>query len=245
MQLLKYTEEWANIFLLEKAFLENILEDSVEEIHHIGSTSIQGMFSKPIIDILVIVKSLHKIKNLSTIGYKFKGDLNIPKRLYFSKNGDLKYHLHLVKKEHPFIRLNLMFRDFLKANLEWKNKYIDLKKELIKNETIFSKPGNNFTYYALAKNEFIKNILQKAGFSEYIINIPIHLSEQKYINKHIQNIENFKNKFVLYKGIDIVGCAAIENEFEVITYIEEEHLSKKKFLEEFIKKYIRQENPHV
>ena len=41
-----------------KKLLKEVLGDRIIEIHHIGSTSIEGLKAKPVIDILVVINML-------------------------------------------------------------------------------------------------------------------------------------------------------------------------------------------
>jgi len=51
IQLTEHQLYWSDWYQIEKGKLELVLPDTIK-IHHIGSTSIQGIWAKPIIDIL-------------------------------------------------------------------------------------------------------------------------------------------------------------------------------------------------
>src|SRR5688572_26826738 len=72
----KHHQEWSAAFEAEKKFLKNLLGGIVLDIQHIGSTSIPGLAAKPVIDILMAVKSLGEIQNmrslLESVGYKYR-----------------------------------------------------------------------------------------------------------------------------------------------------------------------------
>ena len=55
----KYNPNWKNMFNEEKEILNKLFGDLAIKIEHIGSTSIENLSAKPIIDILVSVKSLN------------------------------------------------------------------------------------------------------------------------------------------------------------------------------------------
>ena len=71
-----YTDEWRILFEKEKRLLECIFEEELQEIHHIGSTSITGMKAKPIIDMMPVVKDIRNIDfyndKMAVIGYEGK-----------------------------------------------------------------------------------------------------------------------------------------------------------------------------
>ena len=50
-----YDPLWAIRFKQERVQIFERLGDYVEEIHHVGSTSVRGLMAKPEIDLLVIV----------------------------------------------------------------------------------------------------------------------------------------------------------------------------------------------
>lgn len=76
---------WSDIFALEQTRLAQALPQGVN-IHHVGSTSINGLCAKPIIDMLITYPEaidFEAIKNsLVEKGYVFREDL-LPGRVYF------------------------------------------------------------------------------------------------------------------------------------------------------------------
>ena len=50
-----YNPSWAEAFEQIKIDLESVLKGTVLAIEHVGSTSVPGLFAKPIIDIDVII----------------------------------------------------------------------------------------------------------------------------------------------------------------------------------------------
>jgi GrpB-like predicted nucleotidyltransferase (UPF0157 family) len=89
IHIVKYDSEWPILFEKEKQKVHSALSDLVIDIQHFGSTAVKGMAAKPIIDILVGLKSFNlsekHIKNLTKIGYEDLGEAGIPGRLYFRK----------------------------------------------------------------------------------------------------------------------------------------------------------------
>ena len=115
INILSYAPQWPKDYQDEKAKLIEHLGKQVINIHHIGSTSIEGMSAKEDLDILLIIDKLEHALELQNFGYVFKGELNIPLRYFFSKNqGRSKVNLHVCEQDHGFINLNLSFRDWLK-----------------------------------------------------------------------------------------------------------------------------------
>ncbi len=160
--------------------------------------------------------------------YTFKGELNIPLRYFFSKNTQYsKVNLHVYEEWHPEIELNLTFRDYLRSNPEAQNEYAKLKSQLLQEESSHLKNNSVFTNYTLRKGDFIRKILNKAGFNqlrmlkcneeteweayhrireEQIFN-PVNVAYDR--NDPTLTSDNHHH-FILYKGTNIVSIAHIE-----------------------------------
>ncbi|HHW31262.1 MAG TPA: GrpB family protein [Clostridiaceae bacterium] len=54
----EYNPEWARLYIVEKEQLCSALGSMILGIEHIGSTSVPGIWAKPIIDIMIGVRSL-------------------------------------------------------------------------------------------------------------------------------------------------------------------------------------------
>lgn len=149
---------WKDWYMEETAVLKKYLPaDQVVSINHIGSTAIEGIWAKPIIDILVEVTQeadLQSFKNcLSQAGYLCMSENE--QRLSFNKgyteNGfaERVFHLHLRREgDHD----ELYFRDYLNAHPETAREYEKLKLGLWK-QYEHDRDG-----YTDAKTEFVKNI---------------------------------------------------------------------------------------
>ncbi len=88
IEVVDFQSSWADDFNREKALICNALsQENVVEVHHIGSTSVEGICAKPIIDILLEVKCLSELDEQSylmeSLGYLAKVEFGIPGRRYF------------------------------------------------------------------------------------------------------------------------------------------------------------------
>ena len=61
VEVVKYRSEWSREFEAEAERIKEILGDEAIEIYHIGSTSVEGLSAKPIIDIMPVVKDISRI----------------------------------------------------------------------------------------------------------------------------------------------------------------------------------------
>ena len=162
VKIAEYDENWQEIFEKERSELLNILGDKTIDIQHIGSTSIPKSCAKPIIDILIGVKTMkiadECIKPLIKFGYEFKGEKGIPGGYFFTKSiGDIRtHHLHLITHNSKSRVNHIIFRDFLIQNPEFQKKYCELKRELA------IKFKNDREAYTDAKSDFIEKVVQLA-----------------------------------------------------------------------------------
>lgn len=158
----EYDENWQEIFENEKSELRKILGDKAIDIQHIGSTSIPKSCAKPIIDILIGMKSMKTadecIKPLIKFGYEFKGGKGIPGGYFFTKSiGEMRtHHLHIITHNSQSRVDHVVFRDYLIQHKEFRKKYCDLKKELA------IKFKNDREAYTDAKSDFINKVVQLA-----------------------------------------------------------------------------------
>ena len=135
----KYNPEWPQWFEMVKAHLgEKVSQDSIR-IEHVGSTSIQGMTAKPIIDLILVVEpqGLDEIKALlAERGYCHEGDKGIKGREAFRLGSKSMvsttppHHLYVCGKQNAELRKETAFRDFLRQSREYVERLSDLKWSL-------------------------------------------------------------------------------------------------------------------
>ena len=181
-----------------------------------------GLLPRPKKDLLAM--TLPQV--FASLGYVYKGEYNIPMHYGFAKRGMVDVNLHLYEEGHAEIELNLMFRDYLRANHSVRDEYAVLKHELLQNPDSFKKNNSMFTGYNLGKNAFISDILQKAGFNRLRMVRAVHYNEveaaknfrQKYFFDKAQVEDPYLWTFshidhehlILYKGTVIVGYVHLQ-----------------------------------
>lgn len=156
-----YNPEWKNSFELEKNVLSNIFKDIALSIEHVGSTSIEGLSAKPIIDMLVIIKTFSDFEN---VRYYFEKEpysikLDSPEDEILIRKGDetnRTHFIHVVELGSDRQINTLLFRDYLRENKDAVLEYENLKKELA------IKYADDRKMYTASKNDFIQGILKKA-----------------------------------------------------------------------------------
>ena len=222
-----YNPEWPRIFETQALKIKEALGANCLEIHHIGSTSVPGLSAKPVIDMIAVIKKPEEaIAPLEKLGFKYKGEYNIPMRLYFNRSEGVDTNLHVYQEGHPEIELNLLFRDYLRAHAEAREEYAALKESLLKESSSYEKNNSIFTGYNLGKDAFIRKILKAAKYDRVRIMKCAHYAEwdfaKKMRNKYFfdpLSMEDpytwtFNSKehahFILYQGVEMIGYAHIQ-----------------------------------
>ena len=189
VEVVPYNPEWKNKFEEEKTALTELLKEFSPVVEHIGSTSIEGLGAKPIVDIQIgVYKHEHLdllVGPMMNAGYTYykKYEDVLPGRRYFvralNQNNDimpkilLTYDHKFDRKEHPhLVHIHAIeldsewwcrhtaFRDYLRANNEARDEYYSLKMKLAEND------WENKDDYTDAKTEFVKRIEKLAGIKD-------------------------------------------------------------------------------
>ena len=133
---LPYDEQWKRDFIMIKDELTSVLRQLALRIEHVGSTSVQGLSAKPIIDIDVVIKDYNVFEEvvsvLGTIGYRHEGDLGIAGREAFKydcKDHLRKHHLYVCPENSPELKRHIVFRDYLRTHLDAMREYSRIKEE--------------------------------------------------------------------------------------------------------------------
>jgi GrpB-like predicted nucleotidyltransferase (UPF0157 family) len=172
MLLQKYNPKWMQDFQQIKDIVKNALNGLSIRTEHIGSTAIQDLAAKPIIDIDIVYshpKEFNIIKRrLLHIGYCHVGNQGIPQREVFKRSIDadknpvldnIRHHLYVCPADSDEFKRHILFRDFLIEN-DWAKKEYWLLKLKIAEET-----DQDHKAYAKLKEEKAKQ------FIEHIINL--------------------------------------------------------------------------
>ena len=155
-----YTAVWAGEFEREHALIQPIFGQY--EVYHTGSTSIPGLPSKPIIDMLVGLPSLTDFEKfrakLEAVGY-----ISMPERekdweIFIPKGPDdaRTHYLHVLVKDSELYRNILAFRDYLRTHDDVRDAYAILKRDLA-----LKYPEDRASYTA-AKADFIQSVITAA-----------------------------------------------------------------------------------
>jgi GrpB-like predicted nucleotidyltransferase (UPF0157 family) len=161
VELTAYSPLWPAVFDIEKGRLTEVFGEGAVLIEHIGSTAVPGLGSKPIIDVMLGAPSLKVIEihipKLVESGYRYVPEFEraMPERRYFVKvHGQPgHFHLHAVVYDTPFWHDHLAFRDILREDPGYAERYWRLKTALA------SRFRNDRAAYTDAKSNFIREAL--------------------------------------------------------------------------------------
>jgi len=174
-----YDPEWKAEFEKIKHILRTALKDLEIDIQHVGSTSIPGLYAKPILDIDIIIKDKIQLSDISIklqrLGYKNKGEQGISGRFAFRQSSELTpltvtsekwqaHHLYVCFSDSLALKNHILFRDILMQDGNLTNKYSQLKINLAKEE------GMTREIYTKKKTDFILAVLALNGLDEKELN---------------------------------------------------------------------------
>jgi GrpB-like predicted nucleotidyltransferase (UPF0157 family) len=161
VEIIEYQFNWGEAFVLEAQSIRNRLQDLSFFIDHVGSTSIQGLSAKPIVDILISVEewgsACYIVEALQGLGYDTRENLPDVPRYFLVKYSSLNsigYHVHICKPHSEWAQDMINFRDELYSNAKLSKDYANLKADLARTYR------NDVDAYALGKKEFIEQALK-------------------------------------------------------------------------------------
>jgi GrpB-like predicted nucleotidyltransferase (UPF0157 family) len=162
VKLSPYNEQWIKIYEAEQKILKESLGELILDIQHVGSTSIYGLISKPVIDIAVGVRTIGDcekcIKPLVNLGFSYRHNSGPKGGYHFAKGNELNrtHYVHVEEFNGKLWLNHILFRDYLRTHRDVMKKYADLKKELAE------KFPNDRISYLEGKSEFIGTIIENA-----------------------------------------------------------------------------------
>ena len=166
VELTDHDESWRSLFEMEKGKIESVLGTKVAGVEHVGSTAIENIKAKPILDIMIGVEVLSEPSEFSAdlqpLHYEFRTDFRRDQGhiLYVKGPEENRTHyLKVTKFKSDFWNEHVLFRDFLNANPRYAKEYEKLKPDLLKEHKWDRKP------YTEGKKAFVERVLKMAGFS--------------------------------------------------------------------------------
>lgn len=167
--LVEYDPRWPEMYKTEAERVQSALPTGlVRAVEHFGSTAIKGLTAKPIIDILVAVRSVQEAREVAvspmeSLGYAFWADNPKRDRLFFVKGlppdaPQRTHHVHMTELNSEMWE-QLLFRDYLRIHPEEASRYGALKLELME------RYRDDREAYTGAKSAYIEEIMSLARLS--------------------------------------------------------------------------------
>lgn len=160
--LVPHRPEWRELFEEEAARLRSALRDSILCVEHVGSTAIEGMAAKPLIDVVAAVERLDEARSLvpvlEELDYEHRGDGGVRGRIFLAKGPRTRrtHHLSLTEPTSGHWRNSLLFRDYLRTHPKAAGEYRDLKRELAR------KYPDDRERYTAGKDRFVERTIETA-----------------------------------------------------------------------------------
>jgi GrpB-like predicted nucleotidyltransferase (UPF0157 family) len=162
-QLVYYQESWPQLFQEEKVQIQAVFtEYNIKDIQHIGSTSISGIKSKPIIDIAVLLDyagdHIQYTQKLIELGYEYDEQASSSERYFYRKYNELiGYHISIAfTNRGSFWKRQILFRDYLIKHPQYRDEYEKIKEQAIE------KDSTGRQLYIEAKTNFVLRILSQS-----------------------------------------------------------------------------------
>lgn len=159
IELVSPSLRFKHMFSEERLALAIVLGNRAQAIEHIGSTAIEGICAKPIVDILVGMREPLNvaIEPLTSAGYVYSLDPEQQDRLVFWKGVPRTFHVHVTQFDGPEWRRHIVFRDWLNLHSDIAKEYEALKQDLAR------RFADDRAAYTNGKTEFCHRIEREAA----------------------------------------------------------------------------------
>jgi GrpB-like predicted nucleotidyltransferase (UPF0157 family) len=154
IEVVEYRPEWATRFGRERARIDEALGATARRIEHIGSTAVEGLAAKPIVDVMVTVDDPDDewsyLPPLEAAGYVLRVRES-GHRMF--RTPELDVHVHVWPAGSDDEERHLAFRDRLRSSPRDREDYERTKRDL-------AGRYRDMDAYADAKTDVITKIMQ-------------------------------------------------------------------------------------
>ena len=166
IRVVDYDPQWKTIFRDLKARYQQMLDDAGvawKAIEHVGSTSVEGLAAKPVIDIDIVVAAQDveaASAALQAVGYHPLGEIGIEDRWAFRAPPDIqRTNTYVVVEGSLALRNHLGVRTVLRNNPELRDSYASVKRAL-------AESTDDIDSYVAGKSDVLSRVLELAGLSD-------------------------------------------------------------------------------
>jgi GrpB-like predicted nucleotidyltransferase (UPF0157 family) len=161
IEICAWSPEWRETFRRKAVAIREALGSSALRIDHIGSTSIDGLAAKPVIDIQVSVAGFDPIDRLAqamdAAGYMWRrSNPDLAKRYFRERPGEERTHVHMRRAGSWHEQWALLFRDYMRQHLDEHGPYVELKTALA------STHRSDRAAYTAGKEDHLWSIIRRA-----------------------------------------------------------------------------------
>jgi len=159
IEIVPYSPEWPVRYKRHAARIADALGATARRIEHIGSTAVEGLAAKPIVDMLVVVPDAADedsyLPQMLAAGYELRVREPDFEQHRMFRTPERDVHVHVFPEGAGEIDRYLIFRDALRNDRQARREYETLKRELSKADWA------DMNEYAFAKADVIEAIVQR------------------------------------------------------------------------------------
>lgn len=161
VELRAHRPEWHAAFASEADRLRELLGDRLCGLEHVGSTAVEGLPAKPVVDVLGLVADLGTARELvaplADAGYEHRpGDVSGRSFLAKGPPSNRTHYLSLTPTGGRVHREQVAFRDYLRDHPRTAARYARLKREFA------ARYPEDRESYTAAKEPFVADVLSTA-----------------------------------------------------------------------------------
>lgn len=166
VELTEYDPAWREAYRVEIDRLEAIAGGRFLGYEHVGSTAIEGMPAKPVVDLIALVDDLDEARSVIPVledhGYESRPGDDVRGRLFLARGppSNRTHYLSIAERGGRFLLENVTFRDYLRDHPDVAEEYAALKREAAAEHPDDRDP------YTEAKAPFVEAILERAMYSD-------------------------------------------------------------------------------
>ncbi|MDL0138078.1 GrpB family protein [Halobacterium salinarum] len=159
VELEPHDSAWHDAYKREAQRLRELVGDRVLDFQHVGSTAVDGLPAKPVIDVLAVVDDDSTADDLAVVlaahGYEHRPNDDVPDRVFLAKGprSERTHYLSLVTRDSDCYREQIAFRDALRSSPDRREEYAELKRELA------AEHADDRRAYTAAKSASIERML--------------------------------------------------------------------------------------
>ncbi len=176
IEVVEYDPSWPQHFEAMAAELEVALTSvQVRSIEHVGSTSVPGMWAKPVLDIDIVVADEDvpaAAAAMERAGYEPLGEMGVPGRHTFRAPDGPRRNTYVVVDSSLSLRNHLGLRRVLREDAALRDEYSEVKRVLASTLSVAEMEA-----YVEGKSAIVRRILLVAGLT------PAELDDVEDVNR--------------------------------------------------------------